>query len=291
MNNIIEISGLNQKYNGKYILNNLNLNIPIGSICGLLGKNGSGKTTLIKCILGLINHSNGRIKVLSDSPCDFKETTKERIGYVPQSDKIYPWLKIIELINYTASFYKNWNNELVKDLLNQWELDKTKKIGILSEGQVQKLLIILALGHEPDLLIFDEPVASLDPSARRNFLKTILKITSKKETTIFFSTHITSDLERIADKVALLKEGSIDFSGDLDQLKDEVKKLKITSDTCDLNNLKIDGLLSFESLKNEAIITIRGFDANKKNQIESDYNAKVDVIDLNLEEIFLEITK
>lgn len=208
---IIEISGITKSFKNKHILNKLFLTIPKGSIFGLLGKNGAGKTTLIKSILGLLKVSPGNISVISDNPWDFSEETKEKLGYVPQSDRIYPWLTAGQVIDYTASFYKHWNKGLVKQLVAEWEIDIKEKYGVLSEGQAQKVSIILALGHEPELLILDEPVASLDPAARRQFLKTILKIVSERDCTVFFSTHITSDLERVADRVALLKDGVIDF--------------------------------------------------------------------------------
>jgi ABC-2 type transport system ATP-binding protein len=288
---VLQLTDVRKAYGTRPILNHLSLEVPEGSVFGLLGKNGAGKTTLIKTILGLLKPQEGQVRTLQDNPWDFQEATKERIGYVPQSDVMYPWLKVKELIAYTASFYAHWNSELVDRLLREWELEQEDKIGLLSEGQAQKLSIILSLGHEPELLIFDEPVASLDPYARRQFLKTILNLVSNRLCTIFFSTHITSDLERVADHVALLKDGCIDFSGELDRLKDEVKRLHVTFHQ-ELNiDFSFKGLLHFESLKNEAILSVRSFTPAMKTFIEDKLKAKVTVQDLNLEEIFLELTR
>jgi ABC-type multidrug transport system, ATPase component len=237
----------------------------------------------------LLRPQEGRILVLGDEPVNFLEQTKARIGYVPQSERVYPWLKVRQLVDYTASFYPRWNKPLVDHLLPDWELDPRDKVGLLSEGQAQKLSIILALGHEPEFLVFDEPVASLDPAARRKFLKTILDIVSNRDCTIFFSTHITSDLERVADRVALLKDGRIDFCGELDALKDEVKRLRIVSSVPLAQGFDVSGLLHCELSKYEAIVSVRGFHAEVKEQIERQFNAQVDVEDLNLEEIFLEL--
>ncbi|MCD4780659.1 MAG: ABC transporter ATP-binding protein [Candidatus Omnitrophica bacterium] len=288
---IIQLKEVRKSYGLRLILDRLSLSVPEGSVFGLLGKNGAGKTTLIKTILGLLKPQEGDVYTFRDNPWDFKEATKEKIGYVPQSDVMYPWLKIKEIIAYSASFYSHWNSELVDQLLKEWELDADDKIGLLSEGQAQKLSIILSLGHEPELLIFDEPVASLDPYARRQFLKTILNLVSNRSCTIFFSTHITSDLERVADHVALLKDGNIDFSGELDRLKDEVKRLHVTFRKDFNNDFNFKGLLHFESLKNEAIFSVRSFTPGMKTFIEEKLNAKVTVQDLNLEEIFLELTR
>ena len=169
MNNMIEIQGLRKDFKNKSVLNNLSLIVPRGSVYGLLGRNGEGKTTLIKCLLGLLQPTAGQISVLSDHPWEFKEETKEKLGYVPQSDRPYPWLTVRQLINYTASFYPRWNKFLVEKLLKEWDVKADDKVGLLSEGEAQKVSIILSLGHEPELLIFDEPVASLDPGARRQF--------------------------------------------------------------------------------------------------------------------------
>ncbi|MFA5261129.1 MAG: ABC transporter ATP-binding protein [Candidatus Omnitrophota bacterium] len=286
---VIQVEHITKRYKAKPVLNDLSLMVPRGSVFGLLGKNGAGKTTLLKCVLGLVYPQGGQISVLDDNPKNFLEHTKERIGYVPQSDRPYPWLTVRQLVIYTASFYPLWNMPLVDKLLQDWELDEDEKVGLLSEGQAQKLSIILALGHEPELLIFDEPVASLDPAARRKFLKTILDIVANRECTIFFSTHITTDLERVADRVALLKNGTIDFCGELDVLKDEVKRLRILSSVPLSRDILMEGVLHCELSQYEAVLSVRGFNAGIKSQMEQRLNARIEVEDLNLEEIFLEL--
>jgi len=290
-NGILHIEQLCKKYGTKHVLKDLSLSVPKGSVFGLLGKNGEGKTTLIKSLLGLIKPDSGSLLTLGKDPWNLDDSIKERIGYVPQMDRVYPWLTVQQLIEYTASFYKHWNMPLVQKLVREWELNPADKVGLLSEGQVQKLLIILSLGHEPELLIFDEPVASLDPAARRKFLKTILDIVANRTCTIFFSTHITSDLERVADRVALLKYGKIDFCGELDDLKDEVKRLRVSAKESTLNGVDFEGLLHYELLKNEAVFSVRGYNPEMKARIEKTWNAHVDVEDLNLEEIFLELNR
>ena len=188
----IDINNAVKYYRRAPVLKELSLHIPRGSVFGLLGVNGAGKTTLIKCVLGLLKMNGGRISVLGDDPWRMSETTKARIGYVPQSDRIYPWLTVAEVVRYIGSFYQTWNTELVDRLIKEWRIDPAQKYGALSEGEAQKVAIILAMGHEPELFVFDEPVASLDPAARRQFLKTVLETVLDRECTVFFSTHITS---------------------------------------------------------------------------------------------------
>jgi ABC-2 type transport system ATP-binding protein len=147
---------------------------------------------------------------------------------------------------------------LVDKLVAQWELDTKARIGPLSVGQMQKLALVLALGHEPKLLVLDEPVASLDPGGRRAFLRTILDMAMDGETTVLFSTHITSDLERVADRVAILKDGAITYHGELDALKDDVKRLHITAQRDLPATLNIPGTLSEQVNGCEAVATVRG---------------------------------
>ena len=288
---IVKVKNVSKSFNGKAVLNDLTLNVPKGSVFGLLGKNGSGKTTLIKCLLGLLKPHKGEVVTIGDNPLKFKNETKEKLGYVPQSDRIYPWLTVRQAVDYTASFYANWDVELVNKLVSDWELKETDKVGLMSEGQVQKLSIILSLGHKPKLLVFDEPVASLDPTARRQFIKMILALVADRECTVFFSTHITTDLERVADRVALLKDGKIDFCGELDELKDEVKRLKITSNEPIKESIDVEGVLSCEILNNEAVISVRGFNEEMKKELEEKFKGDVQVENLNLEEIFLELNR
>ncbi len=287
----IEVERLVKQYKYRSVLRGLSLSIPRGSVFGLLGVNGAGKTTLLKCILGLLKPNAGHLRVLGDDPWRFQAATKSRIGYVPQSDRLYPWLTVQEVIEYVGSFYPQWNTKLVHELVSQWQINPTDKYGVLSEGEAQKVAIILAMGHEPDLFVLDEPVASLDPAARRQFLKTILEMVIDRGCTVFFSTHITTDLERVADHVAVMKSGLIDFTGELGQLKDEVKRLRLTSQVPLPNDFECPGLIGLERMNQEALLSVRGFTPDVRQQLEQRYQARINVEDLNLEEIFLELNR
>lgn len=289
MENIIVVQDVSKSFEKKIVLDHINLIVPRGCVFGLMGKNGAGKTTLIKSLLGLVKPTAGRIDLLGENPWTLSDRAKEQIGYTPQSDQLYSWLTVGQLLNYTASFYRSWNNKLVDKLLNDWDVDPHDRVGLLSEGQMQKVSIILALGHEPQLLIFDEPVASLDPMARRQFLKTILEIVSDRDCTIFFSSHITPDLERVTDQVAILNKGKVDFTGGLDVLKDTVKRLRIQATNVLPADLNIAGSLSCEINQQTAIVTVRAFSDALISDLTNRFQAQITVEDLNLEEIFLEL--
>jgi ABC-2 type transport system ATP-binding protein len=218
---MIELRGVTKSYGAKRVLTGLNLSVPKGSVLGLLGTNGSGKTTLIKCALGLIQPQSGDARLLGESAWTLSGEAKMRLGYVPQVINLYQWMKVRHLIEYTSAFYANWNYELAERLVREWSIPLEDRIGPLSVGQLQKLAILLAVAHDPDLLILDEPAASLDPLARRQFLQMIIDLAEPGKRTVLFSTHITSDLERVADSVAILKDGRIAWHGLIEDLKDQ----------------------------------------------------------------------
>ncbi|MBL4885819.1 MAG: ABC transporter ATP-binding protein [Planctomycetaceae bacterium] len=286
---VIQLVNATKKFKDHVVLDGLDFEIPQGSVVGLLGKNGSGKTTLLKLLLGLLKLDAGTSKVYGEDSWDLSANAKARIGYVPQEIQLYDWMKVRQLLKYTAAFYPAWDSQLVQKLTDEWEVDLEKKAGLLSVGQKQKLAIILALGYQPDLLILDEPVASLDPVARREFLRTILDIAQDESRTILFSTHITSDLERVADRIAVMKEGQIATYGNLDDLKDQIKRLRIVSSSDLPESFVVPGELRSEISGRQALVSVNNSDPQLVEQLQSTWDAQVTVEDLSLEEIFLEM--
>ncbi len=287
---ILELRGVTKRFKEKTVLDQLDFAVPRGSVTGLLGKNGAGKTTLLKCALGLQTPQAGTITVLGEDSRSLSGSAKARLAYVPQEVSLYPWMKVRQIVAYTAAFYPRWNSSLIERLIKEWEINPEDKVGPLSTGQLQKLGILLALGHEPELLILDEPVASLDPAARRQFLATLLEIALTGDRTVLFSTHITSDLERVADRVAVLKEGRIVYNDELSSLKETVKRLRVSVPTGLPDGLRsLPGMLHCEANGKTAVFSLRGFQVELPERLAREWSAEVSVEDLNLEEIFLEL--
>ncbi len=192
-----------------------------------------------------------------------------------------------DLINFRKQFYTRWSNEKVTELVSRWEIDLTKKIAELSPGQVQRVLIILALAPMPELLIFDEPAASLDPAGRRDFLKEILALVSDENITVIFSTHITSDLERIANKVAILDKGQIRYFNDLDVTKENVVQLTVHCQ--EEENITIPYLLRGKQFRHSHQAVVSQLDQTWLSKMKEQ---DIDVIinPMGLEDIFLELT-
>lgn len=286
---VLELRAASKLYSGRAVLDRLDWQVPAGSVVGLLGKNGAGKTTLLRCALGLAKLDHGSVRTLGEDPWSFSAGVKQHIGYVPQTPQLYPWMLVRQILAYHGSFYEHWNPALVEQLARDWEIPLKQRAGTLSVGELQKLALVMALGHEPELLLLDEPVASLDPAARREFLKVVLEIAAGGNRTVVFSTHITSDLERVADRVAILQNGRIGFFGELGELKDRIKRLRLSSTNTLPERFDLPGILKQRIEGKVALVTTREVTPELLGQIESQWHATIEVQDLNLEEIFLEL--
>lgn len=221
----LEMTGVIKKFPGKNALDGLNFSVPSGKVVGLLGRNGAGKTTLLECALGLREINQGEIRLLGESPTALSEATRGRIGYVPQQVDLFEWLTAAQMLAFFRAFYPRWNDTKVNALLDRWSIPLTTPISKLSGGEKQRLAIIRAMAHEPDFLLLDEPVASLDPAGRRDFLRELVETAINRETTVVFSTHILSDLERVASDVAFMRHGKVVLQQSLDQLSEHAHRL------------------------------------------------------------------
>ena len=288
---VLNLKGISKSYENNNVLCSIDFSVPEGTIIGLVGKNGAGKTTMIKCLLGLIKPDQGEAEVFREPSWNLSVKTKHRIGYVAQTVGSFRWMKIRSMLEYTGAFYSHWNTQKVDTLVREWDLDPYAKIGTLSEGERQKLAIIQSMGHDPDVFVFDEPVASLDPVARRKFIKQLIELNISERKTVLFSTHITSDLERVAADIALLKDGKISFKGDLSTLKDRVRRLRIQSGSPLPQPLPIPNIISSTIDGTNAVVTVNGLDDREIRNVEKKLSAVVTTEHLNLEDIFLELNK
>jgi ABC-2 type transport system ATP-binding protein len=221
----LALQGVTVSFGKQRVLDGLDWSLPAGRVVGLLGRNGAGKTTLIETLLGLREPAAGQAQLLGQPALALGDDARARIGYVPQRSDLFEWLTADQLLAYFRSFYPRWNTAKVDGLMSRWDIARDKPIGKLSGGQQQRLSIIRALAHEPELLVLDEPVASLDPAARRDFLGELVDQVIDRHTTIVFSTHILSDLERVAVDVAFLSAGKIALHAPLDELLESSVRL------------------------------------------------------------------
>lgn len=233
MNNVIEIKNLKKRYDNNFGLGEINLSIPSGYVIGLIGENGAGKTTLIKSILNIINTNAGEIKIFNKDSKKYDSLIKEDIGVV-LDDIFFPEiLTASDIDTVMKNIYKNWDKELFYKYLKDFNLPNNKKIKTLSKGMRKKLEIATALAHHPKLLILDEPTSGLDPVVRDDILDIFLNFIKDENHTILLSTHITSDLEHIADEIIFIDKGQIILNKSKDELLDNYGILKCDIDTFD----------------------------------------------------------
>jgi ABC-2 type transport system ATP-binding protein len=193
----------------------VSLEVPKGGVFGLMGKNGAGKTTLIKHILGLYRPAEGTVRVLGRSPSAEPVEALKRLGYLSEFLDLPLWMRVDELLRYSRAFYATWDPDYAEALRRQLDLDPAARLKNLSKGQQAKAGLLVALAFRPDLLVLDEPSSGLDPVARRDILETILRAAGEEGRTVFFSSHLLDEVERIANRVAMIHEGRIVFSGSL----------------------------------------------------------------------------
>lgn len=225
MKNAIQINNLCKKYD-KFELGSIDLNIPSGVIVGLIGENGAGKTTLIKSILNIINIDSGKIKIFDKDYKAEENVIKEEIGVVLDNMFFPEILYVKDIDAIMKGVYKKWDSKLYFDYLKDFDIPLNKQIKTLSKGMRKKLEIATALSHHPKLLILDEPTSGLDPVVRSEVLDIFLKFISDDEHTILLSTHITSDLEHIADSIVFIDNGKVVLDDTRDEIMDNYGILK-----------------------------------------------------------------
>lgn len=217
MDNILEIKGLRKSYKD-FTLDNLTFNVERGSVMGFIGPNGSGKSTTIKLIMNLIKRNSGNINVFGIDNLKNNKEIKQKIGFVYDENYFYEELNIIEMKNILRPFYKSWNDTLFEKYIKEFELPNKIKIKNLSKGMKMKLSLGFALCHNAELIIMDEPTSGLDPVFRRELLDILHSVIQDESVSIFFSTHITTDLEKIADYITFINKGKLVFSHNKDDI-------------------------------------------------------------------------
>jgi ABC-2 type transport system ATP-binding protein len=213
----IEASGLGKKYGRRWALSDCTLSIPIGRVVGLVGPNGAGKTTLLNLATGMLAPTTGGIQVLGGTPGSGPDQLA-RVGYVAQDAPIYAGLSVADHLRLGAHLNPRWDADLAAGRVRQLGLVLTQKAGTLSGGQRAQLALTLAIAKRPELLILDEPIASLDPLARREFLQVLMETTAENEVSVIMSSHLVADLERISEYLVVLVDSRVQVAGEIDEL-------------------------------------------------------------------------
>jgi ABC-2 type transport system ATP-binding protein len=216
----IEISHLTRRFGGRLALEDVTLEVPCGCVFGLVGENGAGKTTLIKHVLGLLKAEQGTVRVFGLDPVQDPPGVLSRIGYLSEARDLPGWMRVDELLRYTQAFYPGWDEKYAESLRKQFGLEGSAKIKNLSRGELAKAALLVALAYRPELLVLDEPSSGLDPVVRRDILEAIVRTVADEGRTVFFSSHLLDEIERVSDRVAMIVNGRMVLDGPLDEIRD-----------------------------------------------------------------------
>lgn len=290
---IIEIKDLIKEFpNGRRAIDGLNLSVNKGEVFGLIGPNGAGKTTTIKILLGLMKPTKGETLIFNQKIPTNRQILLQKIGYVSESSTLYPNMTVEEILKFTQGFYPQWDKSLEKRYLEMFSLRKKDRVKNLSKGMKNQLSLIAALSYKPDLLILDEPTSGLDPIWRQDFLQAIIGEIANWGTTVFFSSHILSEVERIADTVAIIKSGKIALQRQMDDIKLNEKVIRVVFQReINQEKLLLKGVKEISRQGKGYIIKVaENFDEVYRVITEIPHFT-VEILERNLEDIFMEYAK
>ncbi|MBI4832524.1 MAG: ABC transporter ATP-binding protein [Candidatus Lindowbacteria bacterium] len=284
----IETQALSKKFRKLIAVNEIDLRVPYGSVYGFLGRNGAGKTTTILMLLGLLRPTSGGATVLGYSSKIDPVKIRSEVGYVAEKQIMYDWMTVTEILWFTSKFYKTWNKKLADGLVEKFDLDPKRKIKHLSRGMVAELSLIIALAPEPRLLILDDPTSGMDPVVRREFMEHIVDLVRDGKRTVFFSSHILADIERVADWVGILKEGRVLIQSELDALKLRTRKIAARFEGEPPSNFTFGEPIWVQRDGTTMNALLSRFDDSISEKLKSLGAKAVEVIDLSLDDIFVE---
>jgi len=285
--NVIELNNLTKYYGKARGIIDVSLAVDEGEIFGFIGPNGAGKSTTIRLFLSLIYPTSGDMKIFGKDVLKFGPELRQDIGYLPSEVFYYEGMKVIDLLKYSASFYKKDCSKRIAELSDLMELDLKRRIDDLSYGNKKKVGIVQGLLHQPKLIVLDEPTAGLDPLMQQKFFN-LIREENNNGATIFFSSHILGEVQKMCNRVSIIKEGSIINTQDIKTLqRDNYKKIYIVSPNLDGQNFQFDGVTNLVR-ENGAVRFFYKGDINRITKLISEKEVTdVTIEEPTLEEIFM----
>ena len=290
---VLETKGLTKYFSNKAALDNFDLKLPCGCICGFVGRNGAGKTTAIKLLLGFLEPTSGSSTVLGCDSMSLSPEIRQRIGYVTEGHRLFRWMTIAQLENFQKPFYeKQWDGKFFFEMIEYFELSKKQKIKHLSNGQRAQVSLALALAPHPELLIMDDPTLGLDPAIRRQFLQGMIRLIMQQGRTVLFSSHILSDVERVSNRIVVIDKGRLRAHCSIEKFRESVKKVRLSFPDKTPADIDIEGLLNCRIIENELELILVETPQEKIVQWAASAGAgNFEMIPMNLEDQFIEFTE
>lgn len=282
---------LTKNYGSKQAVRCLDLRVPVGCVYGFLGRNGAGKSTTTKMLTGMIQPDYGRVELLGQDITTMPAEERQRIAYHAEGHPLYSWMTIPEIVRFTRRFYRNWNQRLLDQIFDHFELPSRVKIGRLSKGQQAQVSLALGVAPDPELLILDDPTLGLDTVVRRDFLESMIQIIQRQGRTIFFSSHFLGDVERVATRIGIMIDGVLRVDCTTDQFRESIRKVIAEFDGPPPAFPGCDRLVSARSIGAIIEFVFAGYGDVQRQAVEALQPKLIDVLELNLEDAFIEYTR
>jgi ABC-2 type transport system ATP-binding protein len=288
---VIVADRLTKFYNGRPVVNQLTLHVPQGTVYGFLGRNGSGKSTTIKMLLGMVHPDFGRSELLGEDSWQLRPQTRASIAYLAETHPLYRWMTVGQIAAFTRAFYQRWDQKLLERILDHFELPPRARLRRLSNGQRAQVSLAMAVAADPELLILDDPTLGLDTVVRRDFLESLIQIIQRRGRTIFFSSHILGDVERVADRIGILVDGVLRVDCPTDHFKESIRKVLLEFPDVPPEFPACAGLVSSRQVGRMRELIVAGYTEEHRRLAESLRPLAIDVVELNLEDAFIEYTR
>jgi ABC-2 type transport system ATP-binding protein len=284
---LVDVRRLTRRFGAATALDDVTLAIPRGGVFGIIGGNGAGKTTLIKHLLGMLKAQAGTVRVFGLDPVANPVGVLGRIGYLSEDRDLPDWMRVRELMRYTQAFYPDWDEAYAEELREAFDLDPLARIGHLSRGQRARAGLLAALAHRPQLLVLDEPSSGLDPVVRRDILGAIIRTISEEGRTVLFSSHLLDEVERVADRVAIIHQGRIVLTAPMDEIKQTHRRVTLRLEQPQSTAPALIGALSHSGGGTEWTYLCNGDSHQLRRAAEALGATVVDDAALSLDEIFV----
>jgi ABC-2 type transport system ATP-binding protein len=267
---VIQTRGLTRYFGDRCAVDTVSLSVPRGSVFAFIGRNGAGKTTTIRMILGLLEPTRGTSHILGYPSEHLPTEARARIGYMAEGHPVYGWMRVGQYERFQRGFYNHWNQQIFSSVIDYFAIHPRTKAGHLSHGQRAGLHLAMTLAIEPEILMLDDPATGLDPAARRSLLEAMVYFTRNRERTIFFSTHLLDDVERVADFVAVMDYSVLRACCGADTFRERVRRFvaRFPGDPPQTLPL-IPGLLRARRTENELSLILANFDGRTEHELES----------------------
>ncbi|HEV3118008.1 MAG TPA: ABC transporter ATP-binding protein [Gemmataceae bacterium] len=282
---VIEANGLTRYFGRKCAVDGLSFRVPRGSVFAFIGRNGAGKTTTIRMILGLVEPTRGSSTILGHDSMALPPAARGRIGYMAEGHPVYGWMRVSQCAEFQRGFYAHWNHDVFAAVIDYFAMHPRTKAGHLSHGQRAGLHLAMTLAIEPEVLMLDDPATGLDPAARRSLLEAMIYFTRSRERTIFFSSHLLDDVERVADQVAVLDYSVLRACCSVETFRERVRRLSVRFSGAPPRDLPaIPGLLRMTRDEEELNLIVSNPNGRTERLLESVGAVAVDEQPISLED-------